>query len=62
MMTAEDYEFINFVAAHGKSYGTTAEFQFRSAQFKDTLAKVNECNTNETTQTCGINYMADYTP
>merc|ERR1712070_1195894 len=62
MMTAEDYEFINFVAAHGKSYGSTAEFQFRSAQFKDTLAKVNECNANETTQTCGINYMADYTP
>jgi cathepsin L len=61
-MTAADYEFINFVAKHGKSYGTTAEFAFRAAQFKDTLAKINECNTNETTQTCGVNYMSDYTP
>jgi len=62
LMTPADYEFIQFVAKHGKSYGTTAEFQFRSAQFKDTLAKVNECNANETTQTCGINAMADFTP
>jgi len=44
VMTAADYEFINFVAKHGKSYGTTAEFAFRAAQFKDTLAKIEECN------------------
>jgi C1A family cysteine protease len=61
LMTAEDYEFINFVAYHGKSYGTTAEFLFRGAQFKETLAKVNDCNANETTQTCGINEFADMT-
>jgi C1A family cysteine protease len=62
LMTAADYEFINYVAKHGKSYGTTAEFQFRAAQFKQTLSAVEECNATETTQTCGINYMADYTP
>merc|ERR1711937_66600 len=62
VMTAADYEFINFVAKHGKSYGTTAEFAFRAAQFKDTLAKIDECNANETTQTCGVNQFSDYTP
>jgi len=62
VMTAADYEFINFVAKHGKSYGTTAEFAFRSAQFKDTLAKIEECNRTETTQTCGVNFLSDYTP
>jgi len=61
-MTAADYEFINFVAQHGKSYGTTAEFAFRAAQFKDTLAKINECNAVETTQTCGVNFLSDRTP
>jgi xylem cysteine proteinase len=61
-MTAADYEFINFVAKHGKSYGTTAEFAFRAAQFKETLAKIEECNQTETTQTCGVNYLSDYTP
>jgi hypothetical protein len=30
-LTAEDYEFIRFVAKYGKSYGTKAEFEFRSA-------------------------------
>merc|ERR1712100_583479 len=62
VMTPADYEFIKFVAEHGKSYGTTAEFAFRAAQFKDTLSKIEECNANETTQTCGVNYMSDYTP
>jgi C1A family cysteine protease len=61
LMTAEDYEFINFVATHGKSYGTTAEFLFRGAQFKETLAAVNDCNANET-HTCAINEFADFTP
>ena len=62
VMTAADYEFINFVAKHGKSYGTTAEFAFRAAQFKDTLSKIEECNAVETTSTCGVNHMSDYTP
>jgi hypothetical protein len=30
-LTAEDYEFIRFVAKYGQSYGTKAEFEFRSA-------------------------------
>ena len=61
VMTAADYEFIKYVAKHGKSYGTRQEYNFRAAQFKETLAAVDLCNTYETTQTCGINYMADYT-
>ena len=61
-MTAADYEFINFVAKYGKSYGTTAEFAFRATQFKDNLAKIEECNAVEITQTCGVNPFSDYTP
>lgn len=61
VMTAADYEFIKFVAEHGKSYGTTAEFAFRAAQFKQSLAEIEECNATETTSTCGVNFLADMT-
>merc|ERR1711871_1482389 len=62
VMTAADYEFIKFVAEHGKSYGTTAEFAFRAAQFKQSLAEIEECNATETTSTCGVNFLSDWTP
>jgi hypothetical protein len=29
LMTQADYDFINFVSEHQKSYGTVAEFNFR---------------------------------
>ena len=61
VMTAADYEFIKYVAKHGKSYGTRQEYNFRAAQFKETLTAIDVCNAEETTQTCGVNYMADYT-
>jgi C1A family cysteine protease len=61
VMTAEDYEFIRYVAKYGKSYGTKAEFEFRSAQFKQTLAKIAALNEENGTSTHGINKFADYT-
>jgi cathepsin L len=61
-MTAEDYEFIKYVAQYGKSYGTRAEFEFRSAQFKESLAKIAEHNADATqTHTLGINKFSDKT-
>jgi hypothetical protein len=44
ILTAEDHEFIRFVAKYNKSYGTVAEFEFRSAQFKESLVKIAEHN------------------
>ena len=62
VMTAEDYEFIRYVSKYGKSYGTKAEFEFRSAQFKQTLSKIAALNEENGTSTHGINKFADYTP
>jgi C1A family cysteine protease len=63
LLTAEDHEFIRYVANYGKSYGTKAEFEFRSAQFKDSLAKIAEHNSqNGATSTVGINQFSDRTP
>jgi cathepsin L len=62
VLTAEDYEFIKYVAEYGKSYGTKAEFAFRAAQFKETLAFINQHNSDENkTSTVGLNKFADRT-
>jgi C1A family cysteine protease len=62
IMTAEDHEFIRYVAEYGKSYGTKAEFEFRSAQFKQNLANIEEHNSqNGQTSTVGINQFTDKT-
>jgi len=62
-LNAEDMEFLKFVSTYGRSYGTKEEFEFRAAQFKDTLAKIELENQNpENTFTVGINKFADWTP
>jgi len=63
IMTAEDHEFIRYVAEYGKSYGTKAEFEFRSAQFKQNLVQIAEHNSqNGQTSSVGINQFTDKTP
>jgi len=61
LMTADDHEFIRYVAKYGKSYGTKAEFEFRSAQFKETLGKIAAHNSENGTSTVGINEFSDKT-
>lgn len=61
-MTSLDYEFMKFVSEHGRSYGTRAEFEFRSEQFKKTKAEIDAINADpENTFTAGINHFSDYT-
>jgi KDEL-tailed cysteine endopeptidase len=63
VLTAEDMEFIKYVAKFGKSYGTKEEFEFRSDIFKKNLAALVEENAkNDNTFTVGINKFADWTP
>ena len=59
-LTEEDYQFISFVSKYGKSYGTKSEFEFRSAQFKKTLAEIRSHPVNSTS-TVEINQFSDYT-
>jgi C1A family cysteine protease len=63
VLTAEDMEFLKYIAKFGKSYGTKEEFEFRAEQFKKNLALLAEENArNENTFTVGINKFADWTP
>merc|ERR1712151_930899 len=62
LMTAQDYEFMRFVTEYGKTYGTKAEFEFRSNLFKKELAHIEEQNASgNNTHTLGVNHMSDWT-
>ena len=62
-LTADDMEFIRYVAKYGKSYGTKEEFAFRAEIFKKNIARIVEENLNsKNTFTVGINKFADWTP
>jgi C1A family cysteine protease len=61
-MTSVDYQFMDYVSQYGKSYGTTAEFEFRKAVFAQRLQDIEEHNSNnEMTSTVGINLFSDFT-
>jgi len=62
LMAPEDYKFMEFVTQYGKSYGTVAEFQFRSAQFKQRHAEIEAFNADaNNTHVVGHNEFSDYT-
>merc|ERR1711935_135981 len=61
ILTEADYKFMQFVSEHGRSFGTKAEFQFRSKIFKQALAEIEEINAENGTHTVGVNFLADRT-
>jgi len=61
IMTEGDYKFIDFVSKHGRSYGTKAEFEFRSNIFKQRLAQHEEHNSKNLSWTLGVNQFTDRT-
>lgn len=62
LLTEGDYKFIDFVSKTGRSYGTRAEFEFRSNIFKNNLAKFEEWNNQEgQTSYVGVNDFSDRT-
>jgi cathepsin F len=60
-LSEHDHLFIRFVAEYGKSYGTQAEFDFRSAQFKKKMEQIEAHNAENGTSQVGINQFADLT-
>ena len=62
LMTAADYQYFDYVSTFGKSYGTVAEFNFRSNIFKNNLVKIEEFNADPVnTSTVGVNMFTDRT-
>ena len=62
LMTPEDYKFMEYVTEYGKSYGTVAEFEFRSALFKKRHALIEAHNADSNnTHVLGHNEFSDKT-
>merc|ERR1719197_1508872 len=61
-ITEDEMAYMRYVTEWGKSYGTKAEFVFRMEQFKKTMAKMAEHNTNDAHKsTVGHNQFSDWT-
>ena len=61
-ITEEEMAYMRYVTEWGKSYGTKAEFQFRMEQFKKTMAKIAEHESNDAHKsTVGLNQFSDWT-
>jgi len=61
-LDATDYAYFAYVSEYGKSYGTVAEFMFRSDEFRKSMEFIAEHNSNpENTHVVGINEFADKT-
>ena len=62
IMTEADYKFMAHVVEFGKSYGTRAEYEFRSAVFKKNLEEVEAHNADPTqTHTVEVNEFSTWT-
>jgi C1A family cysteine protease len=61
-LAEEEMAYMRYVTEYGKSYGTKAEFEFRFEQFKKTLIKMaNHNSQNEHQSTVGHNQFSDWT-
>jgi class 3 adenylate cyclase len=60
-LAEEEMAYMRYVTEYGKSYGTKAEFEFRFEQFKKTLVKMaNHNSQNEHQSTVGHNQFSDF--
>ena len=60
-MSAVEYDFINYVATHGKSYGTTEEYAFRFAIFAEKDAEIKLQNAEQSAYRLAHNKFSDWT-
>lgn len=61
-LTQDNIDFANFLAKHGKSYGTKEEFEFRFRQYSQNMAIIRgENSKNDNTFALAANKFTDYT-
>jgi len=61
IMNPNMYEYMKYIADHGKSYGTKEEFNFRFNIFDKKLAEIKSLNETQEHSTHGTNFLTDYT-
>merc|ERR1719473_2457989 len=62
LMEPAEYQFMNHIINQGLSYGTKAEYEFRYAIFKESLAEVERINNDPNeTHTVELNFLSTWT-
>jgi C1A family cysteine protease len=56
-----EYEFMEFITKHGRSFGTKAEYNFRLNVFKNRRIEHEAHNAQNLTSTQGVNHLTDRT-
>lgn len=61
VFTQNDFDFINYIATHGKSYNSIDEFNIRFERFRAVDAEIKHLNATEKHSTHGHSFMSDFT-
>lgn len=60
-ITADEQEYLKFVARYGRNYGTKEEFSFRLQTFTENKKSIDQFNAENHTSTVDVNQFADWT-
>ena len=60
-ITADEQEYLKFIARYGRNYGTKEEFGFRLKTFTENKQKIDEFNSQKHTSTVAVNHFTDFT-
>ena len=61
LMTTDDYDFMKYIAKHGKVYETVEEYGFRMNEWRKADRQIKLHNNSNATWTLGHNHMSDWT-
>jgi hypothetical protein len=61
ILNQQDFDFVNYIAKHGKSYADVQEYALRFERFRAIDAEIKKFNATETTSTHGHNFLSDWT-
>lgn len=61
VLSQNDFDFVNFIATHGKSYNSIDEYNLRFERFTATQQAINLFNATEKSSTHGHNFLSDLT-
>jgi C1A family cysteine protease len=61
ILNQQDFDFVNYIAKHGKSYADVQEYALRFERFRAIDAEIKKFIATETTSTHGHNFLSDWT-
>jgi cathepsin L len=61
VLNQQDFDFVQYIAKHGKSYADVEEYALRFERFRAIDAEIKKFNATQTTSVHGHNFLSDWT-